>query len=951
MKRRIRNFRRAVTGPLAAAVVGIAVLAGITAGTGRDWAGALNALAQPASEQATETQPVPGVVGRILNQALPPQDAPKAANPAGPTSDASSDAAPGTGSNDAASPVTATDAPPVAGPLPTLRDAVRLPGGSDTLGDQERAAQVHAKLDAWTVTFEQIDAALKRPGIGRPILDDLRSRAEAVKAAAEDTARSLQPRVKAVERKVAELAPAEAGAEAETEEVRAQLAEQRALLATLTGALKQVQVVQLRAEEMITRISDVRRGQLTRRLLTPSSSILDPGLWLRVATDTPATVTALRLLVQDWFSLIYSRAGGWAVLFVFGALIASVILVWPVRHVLLERAARDGDVADPTPVARSGAAVAITFLAVVVPVITMVVLYRGLDVFELMPERIGMALRAIFRGLLMFAFAQGLGWAVIAPKKPGWRLIPLSDARADGLMKLVFLGGVVFGLGLFADGIDEVLRVPVESSDAIAAVISIAVALLSMAALRIVAAEPAREEEDAAGASGLNFLWRWLMPVYWLAALVSLAAPVFGYIQFSWFITEQIVWSASVLGLLHLLLIFTDDVAAAAFRADAPVGRGLTESLAISGNAVEQIGVLLSGVVRILLIVGAVVSVLAPWGVNTTDITSLLRQAMFGFQVGSFTFALSDIVIGLAIFVVGLTATRAMQRWLENRYLPHTRLDVGLKTSIRTTFGYIGVIIAAMAAFTFMGLDLQNVAIVAGALSVGIGFGLQSIVNNFVSGLILLAERPIKVGDWIVVGAEQGFVRRINVRATEIETFDRQTVIVPNSDLISGVVKNWMHHDTTGRIIIPIGVSYASDPEQVRDILMEVASDTKQLLAYPAPQVFFMEFGASSLDFELRAYLANIDQSLIVKSEIRFDIIRRFREAGIEIPFPQQDIHLRDMDRLEAVMGRGGRAARPAPAETAAARKPVAATPPGAATKDDVSGDEGSQDAGDGDGR
>lgn len=773
----------------------------------------------------------------------------------------------------------------------------------ETLSDQDRAAQVQTLLHAWALEFEQVEAALKRQSIGGDVLDDMRARVERIKAAAEDTVRSVQPRVRAIERRVLELSPTEAGGEIETDEVRLQLNAQKELLATLTGVLKQVQVSQLRADELVTRISDVRRLLLTERLLTPTSSVLDPVLWLRVAKDLPVNLTALSLLVKDWFGLIYATAGGWAVLLVLASLVAAIVLVWPIRRLVLQRAARDPSVADPRPLARSGAGVAITFLATVVPIVAMVVLYRGLHLFDLMPERVDIALRAVFRGLVVFAFAQGLGRALIAPTRPTWRLIPLSDARAERQMQLALTLGIVFGLGVFVDGIADVLSMSSEFANAAAAVTSMAVGLIAMAGLRVAAAEPALAKEEGIGSTGINFLWRWLMPFFWIAALVALAAPIFGYIRFAWFITEQIVWSVGVLGLLHLLLMFIDDVAGSAFTPEAPIGRGLRESLAINPNSVEQLGVLVSGALRILLIVAAAASILAPWGVSTTDVTSLLRQAVFGFQIGSFTFALSDIVIALMIFIVGLTITRAMQRWLENRYLPHTRLDVGLKTSIRTSFGYIGVIVAGMVAFSFLGLDLQNIAIVAGALSVGIGFGLQSIVNNFVSGLILLAERPIKVGDWIVVGVEEGYVRRINVRATEIETFDRQTVIVPNSDLISGVVKNWMHHDTSGRIIIPVGVGYGSDPAQVRDILLAIAHDTAQLLAYPAPTVYFVEFGASSLDFQLRGYLANIDASLSVKSELRFEIIRRFREAGVEIPFPQQDVHFRDMDRLEAAIG------------------------------------------------
>ena len=194
-----------------------------------------------------------------------------------------------------------------------------------------------------------------------------------------------------------------------------------------------------------------------------------------------------------------------------------------------------------------------------------------------------------------------------------------------------------------------------------------------------------------------------------------------------------------------------------------------------------------------------------------------------------------------------------------------------------------------------MGLDLSNIALVAGALSVGIGFGLQSIVNNFVSGLILLAERPIKTGDWVVVGGDQGYVRKISVRATKIETFDRATVIVPNAELISNRVMNWMHDGSMGRIIIPVGVSYDADPEQVREILLRIADESEYVSSYPGPSVFFMDFGASSLDFELRCYIQDINSSLSAKSALRFAIFKAMKEAGIEIPFPQQDIHVRSL--------------------------------------------------------
>jgi len=239
---------------------------------------------------------------------------------------------------------------------------------------------------------------------------------------------------------------------------------------------------------------------------------------------------------------------------------------------------------------------------------------------------------------------------------------------------------------------------------------------------------------------------------------------------------------------------------------------------------------------------------------------------------------------------------------MDNQVMEPAGLSGGVRDSVRTGLGYVGFIAAVLVAASYAGLDFSNLAIVAGALSVGIGFGLQSIVNNFVSGLILLAERPIKVGDWVVVGENQGFVRKISVRATEIETFDRANVVVPNSLLISEKVQNWTLHNNVGRISISVGVSYDSDPERVKDILLETAREHPQLLTHPEPYVWFSDFGNSSLDFTLFAYALNITRQLGIQTDLRIAIIKKFREEGIEIPFPQSDVHFRDLGWLKTAL-------------------------------------------------
>ena len=207
-----------------------------------------------------------------------------------------------------------------------------------------------------------------------------------------------------------------------------------------------------------------------------------------------------------------------------------------------------------------------------------------------------------------------------------------------------------------------------------------------------------------------------------------------------------------------------------------------------------------------------------------------------------------------------------------------------------------GLVIAFITGVSMLGFDLSSLAIIAGALSVGIGFGLQSIVNNFVSGLILLFERPIKVGDWVVTSSGEGIVKKISVRSTEIETFERSSILVPNSELIANSVTNWTHKNRLGRVNIPVGVSYNEDPDRIIELLQSIPAKLDDVLEVPEPQVLFMGFGDSSLDFELRVFIADVQKSIITRSKVRVEIFKLFRDENVEIPFPQRDLHIRSSD-------------------------------------------------------
>lgn len=245
-------------------------------------------------------------------------------------------------------------------------------------------------------------------------------------------------------------------------------------------------------------------------------------------------------------------------------------------------------------------------------------------------------------------------------------------------------------------------------------------------------------------------------------------------------------------------------------------------------------------------------------------------------------------------FIILTFLAKRLRRILVNRILIKANIEEGTRASIGTIVKYSFLLIGSIFIVQSAGIDLSALSLLAGALGVGIGFGLQNITDNFISGLIILFEKPIKVGDRIEVGSVEGDVISISVRATTIQTNDNVSVIVPNSEFISQKVINWSHNDRNIRFRIPIGVSYNEDPVKIRRLLMEVAAKNEHVLKKPEPFVFFDEFADSSINFTLAVWTAtHTDKPRRLKSEILFAVFQVFKDEGVEIPFPQRDLHIK----------------------------------------------------------
>ncbi len=308
-----------------------------------------------------------------------------------------------------------------------------------------------------------------------------------------------------------------------------------------------------------------------------------------------------------------------------------------------------------------------------------------------------------------------------------------------------------------------------------------------------------------------------------------------------------------------------------------------------------------------------------------SDVEAWLEPLFRTYSIGGVQLSFGRLIVALVLFAALLLATRFVRNLLSRTLLAPPKVEGGVAHSISTGVTYAGYALALLSALSVAGIDITNLAIVAGALSVGLGFGLQSIVNNFVSGLILLVERPVNVGDLISVRGLEGRVRHIRVRATEIETQSGASIIIPNSELITGALTNYTLRKGSGRITITIATGLKHDPDEVRGVLLDAATATPGLLEHPAPTAALDEIADAALRFSVSASIGDISRAGESQSVLRTNALKALQRAGIGNPHAEHDVFLRDLDFVRSVVGRVmEERARQAAANAANQASPVA---------------------------
>jgi len=720
-------------------------------------------------------------------------------------------------------------------------------------------------------------------------LGDLRNRALDVQQQAEKLASMLSPQSASLQARLDVLGPAPArDAPPESPQLSMQRKQLGKASNDLEGQIKQANSLGTEATQLAAHVAELRRDQFQTQLTSRTATPFSRAFWVDPAKAFPDDMKRAKQLGNDALSSIRQA---WQppnrtpfVLCLITAILLLSVGRWLIERMLVQVTTRHM----PTGrLRRSALAVAMTLAYTLAIGLAARSAYLALNWNDLLDDDLDDLAKRLVRLVTFAAFMTGLGRAMLSSKRSSWRLSTLSDDAAHRLRAFPWLlGGAALLLGVIEsinNAIGASLAITVTTRGLLAVLIGL---LVGSALMRL---GRSRRATLAAGElTAPRPVWIGLVvAAAFVGVGIVLLGVITGYIAFAFFIARQMLWVGVILTALYLLMHLVDDIFDTVFDPKGRSGTRLQSSFGLAPSALEQTGTLLSGITRAVLLILAVAIVLAPFGADPQELAGRIGTLLSGGSLGSLKIVPSNIFDAVLVFVLGLIVLRVIKRWLSDQLLPKTSLDLGMQNSMLTLLGYVGGVLVFVLALVALKVDLQGIAWMASALSVGIGFGLQAIVQNFISGLILLAERPVKVGDWVSIGGVEGDIRRINVRATEIQMSDRSTMIVPNSQFITQNVRNVTLANAQGRVNIKLSMPLDTDAGKARELILEVLHAHPGTLSMPTPSVQLENLDAGSMTFNCIAYVNSPREVSGVKSDLLFEILERLRSAKLPMTSPQ----------------------------------------------------------------
>ncbi|HEX5122725.1 MAG TPA: DUF3772 domain-containing protein, partial [Rhodanobacteraceae bacterium] len=671
------------------------------------------------------------------------------------------------------------------------------------------------------------------------VLNDLRDQAADVGAAADRIVAERSPDLDSINARITVLGPPpEKSAPPERSDIAAERSALEQQRAALDGEIKSAKTISVESQQLLGDIAEKRRTAFQARLSQRTASPLTPTFWKDIASNLSndkARLDAVRsgalTAVEDGFApdnRVYAIVG------VVVAILLIVLGRWWAERALMQLTS------DRMPhgrLRRSALALAFVVVATVFTGFGAEAIWIGLDWHNAFTDTENQLARAIVGAVFFGSFVAGLGRALLSPARPSWRLPSITDDVASALAPFPWLLGGAIAVSIVVRRINFVANASLAATVAASLLSALLYgAIVLWALIRI--AKTRREAKPRAdakpGDAPPQSLWTtMLLAVAWIATVIALCAALLGFVAFAQFIAALIVRVLIVGGAFYLLVHLIEDIC---FTLVAAREKWMRETLGVEKRALDQVAVVLSGAFRLVAFVFAISLVVAGFGSGRAELLQLSSQfGSIALKVGQIDVTPDALLGAVAVFFLGMLALRMLKRWFHDRYLPTTKLDPAMRVSVTTLLGYAGAVVVFGFALSALGLSVERIAWVASALSVGIGFGLQAVVQNFVSGLILLVERPVKVGDWVALGDVEGDIRRINVRATEIQMGDRSTMIVPNSELITKTVRNVTLANAQGRVQVKLPMPLDTDADTVLRILGEAFTSNSRVLSDPAP--------------------------------------------------------------------------------------------------------------------
>lgn len=765
--------------------------------------------------------------------------------------------------------------------------ALAPPGLAQVAPEPSATATVPAEIDVgvWEQEAVRAENLIAAGTASTAFLENLRITLANWRAVFLAAQNANAERIATLQAQIEALGPIPAEGEAEP----AAIADRRA---ALTAQMAQAQLPRVTASEafnrangLIAEIDAILAERQARALFERDPAPVNPLNWPPALTGIADLMTRLGAEVTSQLAgLRNAGESPWDRAF-FAVLLASAGLFLLLRSRMF--VGRWTDVLQQDGSASPGREVfafVISLLQVLFPIMGLLVVGAAVGMLHLLGAAGGALLGAAISGLVAVYLALWLGGRLFPANPAIAAAFGVAPALRPALRRAVVLLGLFFGLGSLAETISALDVIPLAARGVfvLPVYVGLAVALLWLAALFSQHRKDLRDGPDEGDGGFIARLLLGAITAMRAVAILGTGLAAAGYLSLA---EAAMTPTALTLGLLGVLVVLQSPI-----RALYAVVSGQTQDQAAQA--------LLPVVVNLVLVFLALPVLALIWGMRPEQISEIISRFFVGIDLGGTRITPTIVLAVGLVFAIGMIATRMLQGALRSTVLPRTRLDAGARHAVVAGVGYVGIGLAAVIAITTAGIDLTALGVVLGALSVGIGFGLQNVVNNFVSGLILLIERPISEGDWIEVGTTMGIVKSISVRSTVIETFNKTDVIVPNADLIAGTVTNWTRGNTIGRAVLTVGVAYGTDTRRVQRILEEIAASVPGVAKYPEPGVDFLGFGADSLDFRVRAILVDVNDLVRVTTEINHRIAERFTAEGIEIPFAQRDIWLRNPEAL-----------------------------------------------------